>query len=230
MAETPYERYINTDQLLACQKSPGELVNHDELCFQLVHQVAELWMKLCCHELTEVIRIMDGDEEHLWRAVHLLRRVQGIVQQLSGGIEALDTMHPADYMPIRAHLGSGSGMESPGFNRLLAVGAQAAESCRALLARHGIPPLELQRNPEANYLLYQVMQGLLDFDAAFQRFRLNHVVMAMRQIGNTVGTGGVAIPMLFRRAQQSLVPELWEAIGHLSEEHRHGYGAGPEGK
>jgi tryptophan 2,3-dioxygenase len=32
--------------LFACQKPADQLVNEDELAFQIVHQVEELWMKL----------------------------------------------------------------------------------------------------------------------------------------------------------------------------------------
>ena len=41
-----YEIYLNTKELLACQKEPDELCNPDELQFMIVHQVEELWMKL----------------------------------------------------------------------------------------------------------------------------------------------------------------------------------------
>src|SRR5262245_53269778 len=45
---TDYEKYIRTEELLALQKT--QLTCHDELQFQIVHQVAELWMKLIEHE------------------------------------------------------------------------------------------------------------------------------------------------------------------------------------
>ena len=48
---TDYEKYIRTEELLALQKAPSALSCHDELQFQVVHQVAELWMKLVAHEL-----------------------------------------------------------------------------------------------------------------------------------------------------------------------------------
>ena len=45
MAATDYEKYIRTDELLALQKPEEALSCHDELQFQIVHQVAALWMK-----------------------------------------------------------------------------------------------------------------------------------------------------------------------------------------
>ena len=58
MALTDYEKYIRTDELLALQKTPAELSCHDELQFQVVHQVAELWMKLVGHEIGRVCHLI----------------------------------------------------------------------------------------------------------------------------------------------------------------------------
>ena len=44
--ESDYERYLNTDELLALQKTADEWVHRDELLFQTVHQSSELWLKL----------------------------------------------------------------------------------------------------------------------------------------------------------------------------------------
>ena len=46
-----YELYLNTKALLSCQSKFEELCNPDELQFQLVHQVEELWMKLIAYTL-----------------------------------------------------------------------------------------------------------------------------------------------------------------------------------
>jgi len=46
-----YEKYLRVPELLALQK-PGEIrAHHDELLFQIVHQVEELWMKLALEEV-----------------------------------------------------------------------------------------------------------------------------------------------------------------------------------
>jgi tryptophan 2,3-dioxygenase len=71
-AATDYERYLRTDQLLALQKSPDEVVHHDEHLFQTVHQSSELWLKLACLELEQATRLVEGDAAPA--AVRLLRR------------------------------------------------------------------------------------------------------------------------------------------------------------
>ncbi len=49
-----YELYLNTKALLSCQTKFAELCNADELQFQVVHQVEELWMKLIAYTLLDI--------------------------------------------------------------------------------------------------------------------------------------------------------------------------------
>ena len=86
--------------------------------FQVVHQSAELWMKLIDHELTRCASLLDQDDlgkrhplaTSACHSAAAARRHRGAVHLSS-----------ADYMRIRAVLGRGSGQESPGFRRLLAL-------------------------------------------------------------------------------------------------------------
>ena len=58
MIETPqmldYGVYLDVSKLLDCQKPLAEMCNADELQFQIVHQVEELWMKLMAYTLVDV--------------------------------------------------------------------------------------------------------------------------------------------------------------------------------
>src|SRR5258708_3395019 len=49
-----YELYLRTKTLLSCQTKFEELCNADELQFQVVHQVEELWMKLIAYTLLDI--------------------------------------------------------------------------------------------------------------------------------------------------------------------------------
>src|SRR6185437_9644868 len=64
-----YERYLRTDELLALQKTPDEMVHRDERLFQTVHQSSELWLKLACFEIDEAI-VLIGEGE-IRRALRL---------------------------------------------------------------------------------------------------------------------------------------------------------------
>ena len=61
-AASDYERYLRTDELLALQKPPAEMLHRDELLFQTIHQSAELWLKLACYEVETAIARLDHDE------------------------------------------------------------------------------------------------------------------------------------------------------------------------
>src|SRR5579871_6229357 len=76
---TDYEKYIRTDELLALQKPAAELSCHDELQFQIVHQAAELWMKLVDHEIGFVARELEADRvPRAMRGLDRVRRVQTV--------------------------------------------------------------------------------------------------------------------------------------------------------
>ena len=67
-----YERYLNTDALLALQKSADEWVHRDELLFQTVHQSSELWLKLAWNDVEAATAHLHAAE--IPPALRLLRR------------------------------------------------------------------------------------------------------------------------------------------------------------
>ena len=75
-AATDYERYLRTDELLALQKTPEEVVHRDEHLFQAVHQSSEIWLKLACVEIEAATALVDGNQRrrgHAPRAARLGR-------------------------------------------------------------------------------------------------------------------------------------------------------------
>src|SRR5262245_65916988 len=71
-ARTDYERYLNTEELLALQKSAYEWVHRDELLFHVVHQSSELWLKLAWNDTGAAAVLVEADDVH--GALRLLRR------------------------------------------------------------------------------------------------------------------------------------------------------------
>ena len=147
--KTDYEKYLKIADLLACQKSLEELVHHDELMFQIVHQTAELWMKLENHELgraRELIRIGE-----CLGAASLVRRVTDIHKVLTQQIHILETMSPWDYQTIRRILGKGSGLESPGFQELLKLGPTLWPPFERLLEQNAVTIDDVFTKKEDHY-------------------------------------------------------------------------------
>src|SRR5262249_30360560 len=102
-----YGVYLKVDKLLACQKRLASLVNVDELQFQIVHQVEELWMKLMAYTLVDVIGYIEKGDTH--RIVTLMGRVHRLMRMMTEQLDLLETMSPKEYQEIRLQLGNGSG-------------------------------------------------------------------------------------------------------------------------
>ena len=103
-----YSQYLQLDLLLAAQQPLSH--HHDEMLFITIHQVSELWMKLCLHELTGVLSCVRRDD--LDPSFKMLQRVSVIQQQLLQSWEVLATITPSDYSEFRNSLGTSSGFQS----------------------------------------------------------------------------------------------------------------------
>src|SRR5580700_1073242 len=121
-----YERYLHTDELLSLQKSPEEFLHPDEMTFQVVHQASELLLKGVAWELERArTLIADGD---FFNSAQLLRRGNHMLEYPISMLHELETITPYDYHLIRAGLGHGSGLDSPGFLGLLHMGPRLGEA------------------------------------------------------------------------------------------------------
>jgi tryptophan 2,3-dioxygenase len=71
--------------------------------------------------------------------------------------------------------------------------------------------LEVYRNPEAHWDLYELAEELIDLEDLFRQWRFRHVTTVERIIGFKQGTGGTAgIPYLRKMLDVVLFPELWK--------------------
>ena len=80
-----YEKYLKTAELLNCQSPFDELCNADELQFQVVHQVEELWMKLIAYTLLDIDDYLQAENTNrvitLFRRVHLAQKL--MIEQIA---------------------------------------------------------------------------------------------------------------------------------------------------
>jgi tryptophan 2,3-dioxygenase len=109
-----YSQYLNLDRLLSAQRPLS--YHHDEMLFIVIHQVSELWMKLCLHELNAVVACVQRDD--LGPTFKMLSRVSTIQQQLLQSWDVLATITPYDYSAFRNTLGRSSGFQSPQYRML----------------------------------------------------------------------------------------------------------------
>jgi tryptophan 2,3-dioxygenase len=211
VALTDYEKYIRTDELLDLQKPASALTCHDELQFQVVHQAHELYMKLIEHELRFACQLLEQRE--IARAVTTLSRVSRVQRVLLQSIELLDTMAPSDYMTIRTGLGRGSGQESPGFRTMLRLPGEIVwPTMAAFLEREGVTLRQIYEHPHEHHLLFQLCEGLVDYDQLLQTWRYRHLMLVYRIIGTgTPSLKGKHSDLLLRGMTQRFFPKLWDA-------------------
>jgi len=210
MALTDYEKYIRTEELLALQKSPEALTCHDEMQFQVVHQAHELYMKLIEHELRFMATLLQADE--LARAVTTLGRVARVQHVLLASVDLLDTMAPTDYMTIRTGLGRGSGQESPGFRTMLKLPGEVVwPAFASFLEREGVTLRQIYEHPHDHHALFQLAEGLVDYDQMLQMWRYRHLVLVYRIIGTgTPSLKGKHSDLLAHGMKTRFFPALWD--------------------
>lgn len=210
MPLTEYERYLRVPELLSLQKPEEARTHGDELLFQSVHQVEEIWMKAADDEITRLVPAMDRDELEVARAG--LHRIYLIEKLMGDQMRLLETMAPVAYFAIRKGLGHGSGLESPGFNRLLRSSKKVIDAFERACARHKVTPEDLVRDPSANQSLWAIAEVMIDVDEAFQSFRYRHLVLVKRIIGaGTPSLKGNPIDLLENNAKKMFFPTLWRA-------------------
>ena len=206
---TDYEKYIRTEELLRLQKPAESLTCHDELQFQVVHQAHELYMKLIEHELRFMASLLAADE--LPRATSTLDRVAKVQHVLLHSIELLDTMAPTDYMTIRTGLGRGSGQESPGFRTMLKLPQEVVwPAVAAFLERNKLALRDIYEHPHDHHQVFQLCEGLVDYDQLLQTWRYRHLLLVYRIIGTgTPSLKGKHSDLLAQGMKTRFFPALW---------------------
>ena len=246
MAATDYEKYIRTDELLLLQK-PREVRAHpDELLFQVIHQTFELWFKTSLDAVDEIAAEVEAvtamDVQSLARQLfrpeaialtvlgnaglkagdfdrsrQLLARVNLILQVLTEQLAVLETMNPIDYHTIRLALGRGSGQDSPGFNAMLRIGEPLWEAFEVAQKQTGVSLMDLHQTPKRHADLFRTMQGFMELDERFVRWRFCHFQLVRRMIGEDVKSlKGIPAAQLIHGMREYLFPELWQVINDVT--------------
>lgn len=219
-----YEIYLNTKKLLSCQKDFREFCNRDELQFQVVHQIEELWMKLIGYTLLDVDDYLQ--QENTNRVLTLFKRVHIALKLMTEQLALLETMSPKEYQEIRLVLGNGSGQESPGFRTLLKMHSHLWESFnKHYLDSHGLTVEKIYRSEYKHCDAYVVAEALAEFDELFQKFRYHHLQLINRSIGlGAKSLKGRSVEILNEGLRIKFFPELWEIRNKMTDEWGKSYG------
>lgn len=219
-----YELYLNTKQLLSCQFAYDKLCNPDELQFQLVHQIEELWMKLIAYTLLDIDEYLQ--QQNTNRVITLFRRVHAAQRLMIQQLALLETMSPKEYQEIRKKLGNGSGQESPGFRVLLKMYQPIWASFKEnYLDKHSLTIEKIYDSQYTHGDAYVVAEALAEFDELFQKFRFEHMQLIHRSIGfNSVSLKGRPVEILEDGMRHKFFPELWEIRSQMTDRWGAAYG------
>ena len=210
-----YERYLRTDELLSLQKTAEEFLHPDEMTFQVVHQASELLLKGVAWELDRARALIARG--NFSNAAQLLRRGNHMLEFPISMLHVLETITPYDYHLIRAGLGHGSGLDSPGFLALLHIGPRLGEAFHAQLEKANLSVDDLYRRHAEFFGLHDVAERLLDFDERVHLFRFHHLKLAQRIIGGgVVGTMGTPVEVLHQRMEHLFYKELWDVRNRIT--------------
>ena len=214
--QSVYEQYLRTQELLSLQKPEDELVHHDELQFQVVHQVFELWWKEADFELRTIRTYLQ--QFNLPPAIRLLQRVIRIQFLMLDNLRMLETMTPWDFHGFRKVLADGAGTDSPGFHKLMRISPLLWDDFIGVLNHEQISLTDVYIHADQHPLVMALAEALTDYDEVFQIFRSQHLKLAQRMIGpGSIGTGGTPMELLARTLQDVFYPELWEVRNRLTQ-------------
>lgn len=212
-----YEVYLNSDDLLACQKPFSELCNKDELQFQIVHQVEELWMKLMAYTLLDIDEYMEKKNTN--RVLTLFGRVNFLQSMMVEQLALLESMSPKEYQQIRLALGNGSGQESPGFRVLLRMAPLLWQTYTTHYLKADGKTVESIYDSEYSHCdAYKVAECLAQFDSMFQQFGYRHMQLIARSIGAGANSlKGRSVDLLQAGIRRQFYPELWRIRNTMTD-------------
>lgn len=214
--QTVYEQYLRTQELLALQKPEDERTHPDELQFQVVHQVFELWWKEADFELRRICTLLQ--QFNIPPALRLLQRVIRIQFLMLDNLRMLETMTPWDFHGFRKVLADGAGTDSPGFHALMTISPLLWDDFTGVLAHNQVSLTDVYIHADQHPLLMALAEALTDYDEVFQIFRTQHLKLAQRMIGpGAIGTGGTPMELLALTLQDVFYPELWEVRNRLTQ-------------
>ncbi len=230
-----YGSYLRLDEMLALQTPQSSPEHPDELLFIIVHQASELWFKVLRHEMEALIIALEQFDT--MRALLATQRVNVLTEIIAQQLTALDTLPPQRFAQFRGYLGSSSGSQSVQFRAIEATAGLRDPQFLAAISEHGEVPADVRAALERPTLqslvldlllhenvpieelymgpgptpLFLLVEGLLEFEQRFARWRFLHVQLVERIIGPmTGGSGGtLGAKYLSRTVTQRFFPELW---------------------
>lgn len=215
-----YGSYLRVPDLLSLQVLLGPADAPDEMLFIISQQVQELWFKQILHDLRIAIDKMGAHD--LPGALHLFKRINGILRVLCDEVRVLETLPPQEFQRFRNVLSSSSGFESLQFRELEMASGLREPTFLKLIAKHvdlddlwarwprslhdafldllsalsnepAAAVVEIYNNAAEHGALFLLAEALSEYEVLFNEWRYHHIKLVERTIGDrSMGTAGSA--------------------------------------
>ncbi|SCE82636.1 tryptophan 2,3-dioxygenase [Micromonospora matsumotoense] len=200
---TDYARYMRTDELLDLQRRPEEMLHRDELLFQVVHQSAELWLKLAGAELTAAVARTEAADP--LAATALLARATLAVRLVTDQLAMFGHLSPVDFQAMQPALGNGSGAESPGWRQVASVSRQLGRAFAEQLTARG----DTLRTLPPGDPTHRLATAMIAWDEQVAQWRARHYQVALAVGGHPPdGSPGSPATVLAKLTEHRFFPEL----------------------
>ncbi|WP_171116172.1 MULTISPECIES: tryptophan 2,3-dioxygenase family protein [Streptomyces] len=198
-----YADYLHVDTLLSLQETrtpdtASRAVTLAEHFFIVTHQSCELWLKQVTIDLDAAADAMTPpygpEDEEL--ALEFLQRTAELLRVLHDQLVALEKLPLRHFAEFRPFLDGASGAQSAQF-RLLAqlLGGDRQEgrlyrSFERLTEHRGSSVADVCAQGPGAGVLNRIADSLLDVANGYWRWKMTHLALVSKMVGNRNGTGG----------------------------------------
>lgn len=200
--DVSYHGYLRLDELLSLQqpRSATYDTSHTVLSehfFIVCHQACELWLKQILADLSAVEDAFSTMRPaDLERAIDLLYRVSDLLSLLHEQLVAMERLPLEDFADFRQYLGSASGAHSSQFGQLERIVGNASRSGTLYSAfvrgveRAGSTVAKIVEDGVTAGAEHRLIDALLHLGNGYHRWKVGHVGLTSRMLGENAGTGG----------------------------------------
>ncbi len=234
MTGLTYADYLQTDTLLSLQETRTPSTARHEVVlaehfFIVAHQSCELWLKQVVADLEAAACLLLGmsDLTDIELSLEYLQRINELLRVLHEQVIVLERLPVQYFAEFRPYLGTASGAQSRQFRQLASLMGSDQRAGRlytglvAAAERQGSSVDEISRRGVNAGPLYRVAEALLDAGNGYWRWKVAHLGLMAKMMGDQPGTGGTSgADYLIRRITLPF-PELRLLRGHLHEQLEH---------
>ncbi|MFF8919349.1 tryptophan 2,3-dioxygenase family protein [Streptomyces sp. NPDC015032] len=200
-----YKDYLRVDTLLSLQvprtrDTADTAVVLAEHFFIVAHQTCELWLKQIIADLGAAANALSpelgSDEPEL--SAEFLQRATELFRVLHEQLLTLEKLPLRLFAEFRPYLDTASGAESVQFRSLTDLLGDDADPGRlyeafcAATAHRGTSPAEVCRAGVQTGVHHRIAELLLDIGNAYWRWKVAHLALMSRTLGDLPGTGGTS--------------------------------------